>query len=46
MPLYEIDSSGELIPFRRRHGGPELYERELEDLFWASPDDFLGESCF
>lgn len=46
MPLYEIDDAGELIPFRRLRGGPQLYESELEDLFWASPDDLLGESLF
>jgi hypothetical protein len=46
MPLYEIDESGELTPFRRLRGGADLYESELEDLVWASPDEFLGETLF
>ena len=45
MPLYEI-AAGELVPFRRLRGGEELYEREIEDLFWANPDEFIGEPLF
>src|SRR4051794_27272400 len=44
MPLYEIRSSRELAPFRRLRGGAGLYEREIEDLVWESPDEFIGES--
>jgi Restriction Enzyme Adenine Methylase Associated len=44
MPLYEIRSSGELAPFRHLRGGAVLYEREIEDLVWESPDEFIGES--
>jgi hypothetical protein len=43
MPLYEIAASDDLRPFRRLSGGSDLYEREIEDLFWANPDEFLGE---
>src|SRR5205823_2462284 len=32
MPLFEIDSAGELVPFRRLRGGADLYERQIEDL--------------
>jgi hypothetical protein len=46
MPLYEIRQAHELVPFRRLHGGPELYEREIEELFWDNADEFLGESLF
>jgi hypothetical protein len=46
MPLYEIDSAGELLPFRRLRGGAELYEREIEDLAWASPEEVVGETLF
>jgi len=46
VPLYEIDPDGELVPFRRLHGGAELYESEIEDLFWANPDEFIGEPLF
>jgi hypothetical protein len=46
MPLYELRSSQELIPFRRLPGGPELYEREIEELIWHNPEDLLGESLF
>lgn len=44
MPLYEIERTGGLVPFRRLPGGPELYESEIERLCWANPEEFLGES--
>jgi Restriction Enzyme Adenine Methylase Associated len=43
MPLYEIAGVGDLRPFRRLAGSSGLYEKEIEDLFWANPDEFLGE---
>jgi hypothetical protein len=43
MPLYEIAATDDLRPFRRLSGGSDLYEKEIEDLFWANPDEFLGE---
>lgn len=46
MPLFEIDSAGELIPFRRLRGGAELYERQIEDLAWENPEEVIGESLF
>lgn len=46
MPLFEIESSGELVPFRQRLGGPDLYEDELEQLIWDNIEEFLGESLF
>jgi Restriction Enzyme Adenine Methylase Associated/Archaeal holliday junction resolvase (hjc) len=46
MPLYEIAPNAELIPFRRLRGGPELYEREIEDLLWANLEEFVGEPLF
>lgn len=46
MPLYEIDGAGELVPFRRLHGGAELYEREIEDLAWVNPEEVVGETLF
>jgi hypothetical protein len=45
VPLYEIDKAGELTPFRRLQGA-DLYEREIEDLFWTNPEEFVGESLF
>jgi hypothetical protein len=44
MPLYEIAGVGDLRPFRRLAGRSGLYEKEIEDLFWENPDEFLGES--
>jgi len=44
--LYEIDNAGELVPFRRLHGGADLYEREIEDLVWANPEEVTGEALF
>lgn len=46
MPLYEIDENRELVPFRRLPGGPELYEKEIQKLFWENPEEFTGESLF
>jgi hypothetical protein len=44
VPLYEIRTTGELAPFRLLRGGANLYESEIEDLVWANPDEFIGES--
>jgi hypothetical protein len=46
MPLYEIDNTGELVPFRRLRGGADLYEREIEDLAWGNSDEIVGETLF
>lgn len=43
MPLYEIALGNTLVPFRRLKGGAELYEHEIETLFWEFSDEFLGE---
>lgn len=45
MPLYEITDS-ELVPFRRLHGGADLYESEIEDLLWNSMEEMTGETLF
>jgi hypothetical protein len=45
MPLYEIHGTGDLIPFRRLQG-ESVYEREIEDLLWANPEEFTGEALF
>jgi len=45
VPLYEITGDHELTPFRRLQGAG-LYEREIEELVWTNPDEFLGESLF
>jgi Restriction Enzyme Adenine Methylase Associated len=44
VPLYEIAAVDDLRPFSRLSGGSDLYEKEIEDLFWENPDEFLGES--
>lgn len=46
MPLFEIDSAGDLVPFRRLRGGADLYEREIEDLAWANSEEIIGETLF
>jgi hypothetical protein len=46
VPLFEIDASGELVPFRRLRGGENLYERQIEDLAWANPEEITGENLF
>jgi hypothetical protein len=43
VPLYEIVATDDLKPFRRLAGGESLYEKEIEELVWANPDEVLGE---
>ena len=45
MPLFEVGVD-ELIPFRRVKGGPELYEKEIEDLLWQNLEEFVGVPLF
>ena len=45
MPLFEIGED-ELVPFRRVQAGPDLYEKEIEELLWANPDAFVGTPLF
>jgi hypothetical protein len=34
------------VGFRTLHGGPELYESEIEELVWENPDELTGGSLF
>ncbi len=45
MPLFEVTASG-LVPFRQILPGPDLYEKEIEDLVWSDLEAFLGEALF
>lgn len=45
MPLFEVGDD-ELIPFRRVRGGPDLYEKEIEDLLWQNLEEFVGVPLF
>ena len=45
MPLYEIQAGG-LRPFHALTPGPDLYEKEIEDLIWNDLDPFTGETMF
>ncbi len=46
MPLFEIASDTDLVPFRSLRGGSDLYEKELESLLWANLEEFTGEALF
>jgi Restriction Enzyme Adenine Methylase Associated len=46
MPLFEINGPSDLAAFHALHGGAELYESQIEDLVWSSPDELTGESLF
>lgn len=46
MPLHEVDDDGNLVPLDRLRPGPDLYERQIEDLLWADPEAFVGEALF
>lgn len=45
MPLFEV-AEEELIPFRRVRAGPDLYEKEIEDLLWENLEEFVGVPLF
>jgi hypothetical protein len=44
MPLFEVNEG--LVPFARRRPGPDLYEKEVEDLLWLDLEAFTGEALF
>jgi len=46
MALYEVAEGRRLAPIRRLNMRSEVYEREVEDLFWSSPENFVGEAVF
>lgn len=46
MPLYDVDDDGSLAPLDRLRPGPDLYERQIEDLLWADPEAFVGDALF
>jgi len=41
MPPFEVGGD-ELVPFRRVHAGPELYESHIEGLLWRNLDAFVS----
>ena len=45
MPLVE-NRNGELVPFERLNPGPEIYEKEIEQLVWDDLETFTGQSLF
>lgn len=45
MPLFEARDD-ELVPFRRVKAGPDLYEREIEELLWDNLEAFVGAPLF
>jgi hypothetical protein len=46
MPLFEIEGSEQLVPFRQLTGGAGLYESEIEQLLWENFEDLTGETLF
>lgn len=45
MPLFEIGET-ELVPFRKVQAGPDLYEKEIEDLLWENLELITGDTLF
>jgi len=45
MPLFDL-SGPSVVPFRRLNSAAEIYEREIEDLFWGDLEAFGGEPFF
>jgi hypothetical protein len=46
VPLFELLDEKGLLAFRALHGGPELYEAEIERLVWENPDELIGKPLF
>jgi hypothetical protein len=46
VPLFEIEPGPRLRAFRRRRGGGDLYEREIEELLWVALEEITGEPLF
>nr|MDQ3318329.1 hypothetical protein [Actinomycetota bacterium] len=46
MPLFEFEDENQVVPFRQRRGGADLYEREIEDMLWQNFEELTGESVF
>lgn len=45
MPMFQVDGE-ELRPFARLNPGPDLYEREIEELAWSDLEAFTGQVLF
>jgi hypothetical protein len=45
MPLFDL-SGGAVRAFRRLNSSVDLYESEIEDLFWDNLEAFIGEPLF
>ena len=45
MPVFTVKGS-QLVGLVRVQPGPELYERQIEDLLWENLDAFVGEDLF
>jgi len=46
MPLFMVEGESMLVPVKRVSPGPDLYEKEVEDLFWNNLEEFTGEALF
>ena len=46
MPLFMVEAESMLVPVKRVSPGPDLYEKEVEDLFWNNLEEFTGEALF
>ena len=46
MPLFELPTDGGVKPFRRLSSAAEVYEREIESLFWGHLEAMAGEPLF
>ena len=45
VPLFELSGTS-IKPFRRLNSDAEIYEKEIEDLFWTNLEAFAGEPLF
>ena len=45
MPIFKIQPDG-LVGLARVKAGPDLYEKEIEDLLWSNLEAFVGEDLF
>lgn len=46
MSLYVLEKTGGLAPVHELAAGPDLYEKEIEDLVWENLELFAGDALF
>ena len=46
MPIFEVDPSQSLVPFKRQAISAGVYERQIEGLLWDNLEELTGDNLF